>query len=90
MIIPEYLVKILKSCIENKMVLDPEDTSRGDRGYAKMQVDVGVPQGPVHGPALWNVFYDYLLRLLLSLPEVPVVDTFTTKCGYDGLLDGEV
>lgn len=56
----KYLVKILKAYMSSRRVLIPN----GDL-HCLMPVSCGVPKGSMLGPALWNLFYDGLLRMLL-------------------------
>jgi len=57
--LPVYLVRVLRSYMSGRTLIVGEDngTSRS------LNVTCGVPQGSVIGPALWNIFYDGLLRL---------------------------
>lgn len=44
----------------------PSDLSRIGEAE-RLEITCGVPQGSVHGPILWNVYYDGVLRM--SMPE---------------------
>jgi len=56
--IPWYLNEILRSYLNDRKILV-------GNSQQKREVNCGVPQGSVLGPALWNILYDGLLNIQL-------------------------
>ena len=58
--IPEYLLRVASSYLEDRVVL-----AETDEGTIEVNISAGVAQGSVKGPTMWNIMYDDLLRLKL-------------------------
>ena len=67
--IPNYLLQPIKHYFKDRVLLNATEDCR--KSYA---ASLGLPQGSVVDPILWNVVYDGVLRL--KLPKVTQIIEF--------------